>query len=90
MNRVARNAERIKECAVFLRVAPQVDGVGVKPVFAGEQGTGDTGARSKVADAGAAGDACIAKELLAELEGFGPIILERTSAASKLVAFGKD
>ena len=72
MNNVAGNAERIEERAVFDGVAPQVDGVGVKPVFAGKQGAGDTGARPKVADTSAAGDACTAKELLAELEGLAP------------------
>ena len=37
MNRVARDAERIEERAVFLWVAPQIDSVRVQPVFAGDR-----------------------------------------------------
>lgn len=36
VNRVARDTERIEERTVFDGVAPQIDSVGVKPVFAGE------------------------------------------------------
>lgn len=67
----ARDAERIKERAVFLWVALQIDSVRVQPVFADKQDTGNTGTRPKVADADAAGDMHIAKQLFAEFEGIG-------------------
>ena len=37
VNRVARDAERIEERAVLLGVVPEIDSVGVKPVFAGDR-----------------------------------------------------
>ena len=87
MNCFRRDAKRIEERSVLDGVTPQIDGVGVKPVLAGEQGTGNAGARSKVTDAGSAGDICIAKQLFTELEGVGPHDLRAHERRVEAVGF---
>ena len=63
-----RHAHSAKESAIFGGVAPQVDGVNVKPILAREHHACDAGAGSEVAYARPFRKVGAAKQLFAELE----------------------
>ena len=62
-----RNLHVAEKRAVFRRVAPQINGIGIQAVFARKHNAGNAGARPEVANAAACREVGFKEQLLAEL-----------------------